>query len=268
MSKKNLFAGAVFLALLQIFSASETKAQTSNSREFGERFVVLAVRSVLSAEMTYQATVGQGAFGSFSNLQEANMLDAVLAGGKKYGYDFTLSFTHTTATMPSKFHLTATPQSYPKSGRRSFYIDETGEMRGADKEGAPADTTDPLIDNCASFGIFFNERCVLNDLRVFWGAEMTYLTTVGAGNYGTLSQLLTAGLINSRRASGTNHGYTYALVPINASAGTPASFSVTATPTNYGVSGTKSFYTDDTAVVRGGDKQGQPADKNDPPINE
>ena len=141
-------------------------------------------------------------------------------------------------------------------------------MRGADKEGATADTTDPIIDTCASFGIFFNERCVLNDLRVFWGAEMTYLTTTGAGSYGTFSQLLTAGLINSRRAGGTNHGYTFTLLTINPPAGAPAFFSVKATPVNYGVSGTRSFYIDDTAVIRGGDKQGQPADKNDPPINE
>ena len=266
MSKKNLLAFAIFLAFLQIFFAPQTSAQTSASRDFGERFVVQAVRSVLSAELTYQSAVGAGNFGSLGNLREADLIDTVLASGKKYGYVFTLSATPASATSPSKFQLTATPQSYPKSGRRSFYIDETGEMRGADKKGADASPDDPIIDNCASFGIFLNERCVLNDLVMFRSAELHYYTTAGAGTYGSLAQLFAAGLINSRRASGTNHGYTFTLQAIAPGAGTPAFFSVRATPTTYGFSGTRSFYVDTEGIIRGGDKQGQPADQTDPPI--
>ena len=222
----------------------------------------------MSAQMTYQASAGAGMFGSFSELRGADMIDAVLAGGEKYGYVFMLSVTPATATSPPKFSLKATPRGYPKTGRRSFYIDETGEMRGADKQGAAASTNDPIIDDCASFGIFFNERCVLNDLRVLWGVQMTYYATAGVGTYGSLSQLFAAGLINSRRASGTNHGYTFTLQTISPSPGVPAFFTVQAVPTNYGVSGRRSFYIDETAIVRGGDKQGQPADHHDPPINE
>ena len=265
MSKKNLFAFAIFLALFPTFWCRETNAQTGGARPFQERFVVQAARSVLSAQMTYQATIGAGTFGLFSELQQANMIDAVLASGNKYGYVFTLSRTHASSTSPSKFHLTATPQSYPKTGRRSFYIDETGELRGADKQGAAASTDDPIIDDCASFGIFFNERCVLNDLRVFYVAQLHYYVSVGAGAYGTLSQLQQAGLINSRRASGTNHGYTFELITIAPSPGIPAFFSIRATPVNYGVTGTRSFYIDNNGVIRGADRQGAPADQNDPP---
>ena len=39
----------------------------------------------------------------------------------------------------------ATPQSYRKTGRKSFYIDETGVMRGADKNGVTATNDDPPI---------------------------------------------------------------------------------------------------------------------------
>ena len=267
MSKKNLLAFAVTLVFLPLFCAPQTNAQTPRSREFEERFVVQAVRSVLSAQMTFQATSGQGMFGTLAELRQAEMIDAVLAGGFKYGYVFTLSRTHATATMPPGFFLKATPQSYPKAGRRSFYIDETGEMRGADKKGADADSGDPLIDNCASFGVFFNERCVVNDLRVFWSAQASYQSIVGAGSYGSLSQLFAAGLINSRRASGTNHGYAFTIATISPSAGSLARFSVEATPVSYGVAGRRSFYIDETAITRGADKQGAPADANDPPIN-
>ena len=268
MSKQKFLITALFLAFFQVLSAAEAAAQTVNPRDYPERFAVQAVRSVLSAQMTYQATSGQGTFGTLAELRQANFIDDVLASGKKYGYAFTLTRTHATATLPPRFFLTATPQSYPKTGRRSFYIDETGEMRGADKGGASADSADPVIDDCASFGIFFNERCVINDLRSFWGAEMTYASAIGAGAYGTFPQLLAAGLIGSGRANANNHGYTFTVHLVNPSAGTPAFFSIKATPINYGISGTRSFYIDTDAIIRGGDRLGQPADRNDPPINE
>ncbi|HZT58859.1 MAG TPA: DUF3352 domain-containing protein, partial [Pyrinomonadaceae bacterium] len=45
-----------------------------------------------------------------------------------------------------KFTATATPKTYGKTGRRSFFIDETGEVRGADHKGQPATADDPPID--------------------------------------------------------------------------------------------------------------------------
>lgn len=45
-----------------------------------------------------------------------------------------------------RFEATATPTGYPKQGRRSFYIDQTGVLRGADLGGRPATATaEPLM---------------------------------------------------------------------------------------------------------------------------
>lgn len=264
MTKKIIFAMAVFFALLVIFSP--VKAQTSTSLAYRERFVLQSVRTVFSAQITYQSTIGAGQFATLPELRQAGLIDAVLASGEKYGYVFVLTRTHTSSTSLAKFKLTATPRSYPKTGRRSFYIDETGDMRGANKMGAAANADDPVLDDCASFGIFFNERCVIYDLRTLLIAELTHSATVGNGNYGSLTDLFQAGLINARLAAGTTRGYNFTVFHLPQSPGSPAFFSLRAVPVNYGTDGIRSFYLDVDGILRGADRQGQPADQNDPPI--
>jgi hypothetical protein len=40
--------------------------------------------------------------------------------------------------------LTAVPQTYGPNGQRSFYLDQSGVTRGADRKGAPATASDPI----------------------------------------------------------------------------------------------------------------------------
>ncbi len=56
------------------------------------------------------------------------------------GYDIRLNFSG------DKFEATATPAVYRKTGRRSFYIDQTGVLRGADIGGKPADVNAPPVE--------------------------------------------------------------------------------------------------------------------------
>lgn len=256
----------LFLTIFsQIILTASAAAQTNNSRLFDERFVIQAVRTVHSAQATYQATVGAGAYGTLAELREANLIDAGLASGEKYGYLWVLQKTPPTATVPAKFTLTATPRRYPKTGRTSYFIDESGEMRGAERGGAIATVEDPAIDSCAI--LYGNERCVISQMRTLHGAQMTYQATAGFGNFGTLTELYSAGLLSSSMADGTNHGYNFVCVTIGASGSTPAFFRITAVPANYGVTGLRSFYVDAVGVLRGADHQGAPADENDPPVN-
>lgn len=267
MSKQNLLAAALFLICFQIFFAADAKAQTSGSLAFKERLVIQSARTVFSAEMTYQATIGAGLYATLAELRQADFIDDLLASGEKYGYVFVLTKTPPTATMPPKFQLTATPRSYRKTGRRSFYIDESGEMRAADKNGAAADAGDSVISECDSYGIVDNERCTVNDLRRIANAQMTYFVTAGNNSYGSLLQLREAGLIPPRLAAATNHGYAFTVQVTAQTPNSPASFKLRAAPVNYGVTGVRSFYIDIDSIMRGADRQGQPADENDPPIN-
>jgi len=79
--------------------------------------------------------------------EAAGLVDAELAAGKKEGY----LFRYRSLPPPQEgaepgFELAATPAEYGKTGRRSFFLDSSGALRGADKQGAVAGPTDPRVD--------------------------------------------------------------------------------------------------------------------------
>jgi hypothetical protein len=82
----------------------------------------------------------------------AGLIDAGLAAGEKDGYAFRYAIVPTTDYAPGEdsgkavnFSVAASPKEYGKMGRRSFFLDSTGILRGADKKGSIADRTDPRI---------------------------------------------------------------------------------------------------------------------------
>jgi hypothetical protein len=75
----------------------------------------------------------------------ASLVDANMAAGKKDGYLFRYRIVPDSAGNDTAFELAATPASYPKTGRRSFFLDGNGKIHGADNEGAVATIEDPLI---------------------------------------------------------------------------------------------------------------------------
>lgn len=256
-----------FSVMIGVSLAVTAEAQTTRALYSSERFVIRAVRQIHSAQATYQATHGNGSYGSLANLGNAGFIDAVLASGNKYGYSFVMSVTPYSPGVPSSFRLTATPLRYPKTGRRSFFIDTSGEMHGADKNGEVATAEDPYIDSCSLFGSADNERCTIQDLRTLHSAQSTYQATYGNGiSYGSLSQLRTAGLIFQVLATGQSHGYSFVVTVFAQSPQTPARFTITAVPQTYGTTGVRSFFIDESGVIRGADRNGEPADQNDPPI--
>ncbi len=265
MSQKNLISFLLCLLLFSQFAVNNNIAQLNNTRYFNERLVVNALRTIQSAQATYQATIGNGSYGSLSNLRQAGWIDEVLASGEKYGYSFALNKTDWTGgTTPPRYSVTGTPRTYRKNGRRSFYIDESGELRGADKNGALATAADPWIDWCLAYE---SEKCVISDLRNIHSAQMTFQATTGNGNFGNFKELSAAGLVGRMLASGAIHGYRYTLTSVVRTSTTPAFFKISAIPERYGATGTRSFYMDIDGVLRGADKNGEPADENDPPID-
>jgi len=255
MSKKPYAVSFAFFLLLVFCSATLAYSPAHN-----ERFVIRSLRSVVGAQATYSATTGSGNYGSFQNLRQAQLIDAVLATGQKYGYYFQTTTVAATATMPARYYVTARPNRYRKTGVKSFYIDESGVLRGADKSGAAATASDPEIEyDCLPY-----EECAIANMRTLHSAEVTYSATIGSNSYGTFAELYAANLISASLADGSYHGYNFTCA-INNQA-TPASFNFSAVPINYGVTGRRSFYIGVDGVLRGADKNGEPADENDPPI--
>jgi type IV pilus assembly protein PilA len=111
----------------------------------GDAMVVAAMRTILTAEITYASsypTVGysctlsdlDGFGGGSPNEHQAMLINSGLASGRRYGFVFTLSGCG--RTPANSFHLTAAPNgnSY---GRKSFCADQSGVIRSS-SDGNPA----------------------------------------------------------------------------------------------------------------------------------
>ena len=92
------------------------------------------LRTLASAELTYQSTVGNGNFGTLDQLIDQGLVPKDLI--EKAGYKIELM------VVGAKFEATATPIEYGKSGKMSFFIDESSVVRAADRAGAPATIMD------------------------------------------------------------------------------------------------------------------------------
>jgi prepilin-type N-terminal cleavage/methylation domain-containing protein len=100
-----------------------------------------------------------------------------------------------------------------------------------------------------------NEGSAIGSVRSINTAEAQYFTTEGANlNYVDLKGLNTAGLIDSVLSGGTKSGYTFdtpSVVP--GAAGAAATYTVTAVPKSIGITGTgtRSFFSNESSVIRG-----------------
>jgi type II secretory pathway pseudopilin PulG len=82
----------------------------------------------------------------------ASLLDADLAAGSKDGYTIRYTITPPSGALPQDdankaetFSLASSPREYGKAGRRSFFLDSSGILRGADKQGGLASIADPRV---------------------------------------------------------------------------------------------------------------------------
>lgn len=107
-----------------------------------------------------------------------------------------------------------------------------------------------------------NEGSAQHSLRTISQAQVTHQSI--ALKYGTLQELATSGLIDADLGSGTKNGYTFA---VTLDSENPEAFEVTGVPVTYGKTGIRSFYIDETLVMRGADALGGPSTKMDEPLD-
>jgi hypothetical protein len=110
-------------------------AMKQGSPEMNEMMAASLLRMISSTEATYKETAGNGSYGSLDQLVEAQLL-----GPKEmldnYGYKFEVT------ALGDHFEATATPVEYGKTGKRSFFVDQSGVVRGDDHGGGPANALD------------------------------------------------------------------------------------------------------------------------------
>ena len=101
-----------------------------------------------------------------------------------------------------------------------------------------------------------NEGSAVSALRTMHGAQFTYASTYGAGQYSnTLVDLGgTNGLIDTTLQSGTKSGYVFTVSSVVSSSTVPATFFVGTTPSSSGTitaTGTRRFCIETDGVLRG-----------------
>jgi prepilin-type N-terminal cleavage/methylation domain-containing protein len=98
-----------------------------------------------------------------------------------------------------------------------------------------------------------NEASAVSSLRTLSGAQATYQTTLGQGDYGTLAQLNTGGMVDSVLSGGNKSGYTYAVTVSPRTPTAPALYDASAIPNQHGTgisgTGTRSFATNESGVI-------------------
>jgi type IV pilus assembly protein PilA len=116
-----------------------------------------------------------------------------------------------------------------------------------------------------------NEVSAITTLRRLSSAEAIYQSTAGGGrSYGTLEEMERQNLIKA--GSSVNNGYKFKVIVSNCTGTSTRSciprFVVLATPEKYGSTGTgkRSFYVDESGVIRGDDRVGMDADSSAPPV--
>lgn len=90
-----------------------------------------------------------------------------------------------------------------------------------------------------------NEASAISSVRNLVTAQITYASTVGAGNFGTLNELMTNQFVDNVLGQGVKDGYNFTVTPSGST-----SFTVVAVPTTPGTTGERGFYSDETAVIR------------------
>lgn len=125
--------------------------------ESTERAAIDGVKKVAEAIETYRrsyarlpeslAKLGAARRGSAAGPDGAGLLDQDLASGTRMGYTFRYVISGgNNLGAPAKYEIAATPETYGRTGRRSFFRDTNGGLHGADRQGAVGSEVDPRIE--------------------------------------------------------------------------------------------------------------------------
>jgi hypothetical protein len=134
--------------LLSLWGASAIISEKLAPQRRNESMATFAAYNVARMESEYKDANGR--YGTLAeleaqlkkaNAEESNEQEMTLSFLKVEGYQIKLT------ASGDKFELTVTPTGYPKQGRRSFYVDQTGVMRGGDLGGKQASAESETIND-------------------------------------------------------------------------------------------------------------------------
>ena len=147
----------IVVAIIGIIAAIAIPNLLASRRAANEGSAQSSLRTIHSSEATYQATAGQGTYGSMAQLGPVTvggpgqgLIDAVLSLGTKSGYGFVITVAGTT---PDAFYATGVPSvtgGVSATGTRRFAVADDGVMHGDTTLSAPANRA--AVDGMAVLG--------------------------------------------------------------------------------------------------------------------
>jgi type IV pilus assembly protein PilA len=138
----------IVVAIIGVIAAIAIPNLLASRRSANEGSAQSSIRTIHSSQATYQSTAGNGAFASsLTVLNNQKLIDGLLAGGTKSGYDFQLCDVAGSG-QTAQFGVTAVPSittGVAQTGTRRFAMTQVGVMRGDSSMTAP--TTVAAIDS-------------------------------------------------------------------------------------------------------------------------
>jgi len=149
----------IVVVIIGIIAAIAVPNLLASRRSANGASAVEAMRLFHSTQATYQAGVGNGNFGSPTDLDNQDLIDEVLVaatasgapgGTAKSGYVFGITTTSASAGNLADFSVQSAPASTTgvnRSGDRTFYVDATGVIRASSTASDQADSASSPIGN-------------------------------------------------------------------------------------------------------------------------
>jgi hypothetical protein len=183
--------------------------------------------SSAAAFATFETTLGAGGSFSFSKIPQGTYIPT-LAGDVESGL-----------LIPSSIVVTG----------RDFAGVEINLPKGSVKPGASvepiktgATLTDPSNSSLVGARMNANESAATANLRTLNTAQIVYMAGDGGGRYGSLTDLINAGLLDST-FTGPKAGYTFSLIPV------PGGYAAVALPASQ-ETGRYGLFTTADAMIR------------------
>jgi type IV pilus assembly protein PilA len=142
----------IVVAIIGIIAAIAIPNLLASKRAANEGSAIASIRTITSAEATYQATTGAGAYGDLAGLNAAGLVDSALSGSSttpKSGYKFVA--TPDSTTPNAQYLATAStsvpPPSIAATGTRNFASDATGVIYYGAASTTPIAASGNVIGN-------------------------------------------------------------------------------------------------------------------------
>ena len=124
----------VVIAIILIILFVAVPQYNKSKMNAQETAAIGAMKTIYTAEIQYQSQFGDfatslpqlgppTAAGGAEGPQSAGLISASLAAGNASGYVFTVS------QIPSGYAVTGVPKTFNTTGRRTFYMDQSGVLR-------------------------------------------------------------------------------------------------------------------------------------------